>query len=285
MSLIRNVKDDKNALEMLACAIIVKATYQNSCFYNLQITRIMDLFGVAHKKAHKVKESLKQSSFFIYNEDKDCVFAKSFKPKTFKNYGKGGKLKARADFCRKISVEVGNEERKNNTSLKELVRLLRETLLLCVIHASEQDNFIVSGLKKEVVTKPNVQRATPQRKFAKALGLSRSSANRYIKKLISREDIKRGDMLCECIIHHLNDDTLQDYFTTNKNDGLVAWYDEVSGSWSAWKMYGFEYITWNRTISESFKNVIFNYRYKNTSKKCELSCELDGEGYYGKRVY
>lgn len=281
IEVIKAFKNDKNALEMLACAVIIKVNYQNSCMYGLKITHIMQVFNVSHKKAHKIRESLKQSGLFIYNEKKDCIFAKSFKSKDFKSYGKGGRLKAISDYCRKLQISVKNENRKINTSLKELVRQLRETLLLCVIHASEQDNFIVSGLKKGYVTKPNAKRAIPQRKMANAFGLSRSSANKYINRLIERNDIKRGDMVCDCVVHCLNDDTMYEYFDKHQKEGLVAWFDEKSGSWSAWRMFGYEYNTANRQISDSFKNVIYNYKYPNVLQ-AQTSCELDG---YWKRVY
>lgn len=218
---------------------------------------------------------MKEHELFIYNAEKDCLYAKSFKTQDERCYGKKKQFAAKADYCRKLRV---SEEVK----LQELVKQLRETLILCVIHASEQDNFIVDGkFNLNHVTKPNARRAIPQRKIGEAIGLSRSSACRYTNKLIDKGDVNKGDLIGNCVIHVLNEQTLCEYRRRHPNDGLFAWYDVKSGSWSAWKIYGYEYNVQNRDVSESFKNVIYNYKYPNSIEH-ETSSELDGDAYWAK---
>lgn len=272
ISLIRGYKRDKNSLEMLACAIIIKSHYQNSCLYDLKITSVMELFGVSHKKAHKVLESLRRHELFIYNQKKDCVFAKSFKSAETKRYGRHGKFAAKADYCRKLQVTDG-------MTLRELVRELRNTLLLCAINASEQDGFIVSE-NKSIATKPNVQRAIPQRKLARSFGMSKSSASRYINKMVDDKKVSKTPIVAECVITELNDVTESDYRKTQtKTPHYRVWHNIKSGGWSAWVVYGRVYSIMDRTINESFKNVIFNYCYPNTFE-AQTSSELDGKWKY-----
>lgn len=273
ISLIRGYKRDKNSLEMLACAIIIKSHYQNSCLYDLKITSVMELFGVSHKKAHKVLESLRTHELFIYNPKKDCIFAKSFKSTDTKYYGKRQRYAAKADYCRKLKVADG-------MTLRELVRELRNTLLLCAINASEQDGFIVSANKSIPATKPNVQRAIPQRKLARSLGMSKSSASRYINKMVDDKKVSKTQIVAECVITDLNEITESDYRKTQtKIPHYKVWHNIKSGGWSAWVVYGRVYSIIDRSISESFKNVIFNYRYPNAFK-AQTSSELDGKWKY-----
>jgi hypothetical protein len=270
ISLIRGCKQDKNLLELLACAIIIKSKHQNSCLYGLKITSLMELFGVSYKKALRLKESLKTSDLFIYNEKKDCIFAKSFKSTDTKYYGKRQRYAAKADYCRKLQVTDG-------MTLRELVRELRNTLLLCAINANEQDGFIVSTDKSIPATKPNVQRAIPQRKLARSFGMSKSSASRYINKMVDDKKVSKTQIVAECVITDLNETTESDYRKTQtKIPHYKVWHNIKSGGWSAWVVYGRVYSIMDRTTSESFKNVIFNYRYPNVFD-AQTSSELDGK--------
>lgn len=206
----------------------------------------MELFGVAHKKAHKLIELLKTHELFIYNEKNDCLFAKSFKSKDEKHYGNRRKYTAIADYCRKLQVHDG-------MTLRELVRELRNTLLMNVIHANEQDGFIVSG-NKQTATKPNVQRAIPQRKLAKSIGMSKSSASRYINRMAKENSISFS--------------------------GVVFGYAKsVFGGQFVWTVCGRVYSISSRHLSESFKNVIYNYHYPYTLQ-AQTSAELDGKWKY-----
>ena len=188
----------------------------------------MELFGVAHKKAHKVLESLRTHELFIYNPEKDCIFAKSFKSTDTKYYGKRQRYAAKADYCRKLQVTDG-------MTLRELIRELRNTLLLCAINASEQDGFIVSENKSIPATKPNVQRAIPQRKLARSLGMSKSSASSYINKMVDDKKVSKTQIVAECVITDLNEITESDYRKTQtKTPHYKVWHNVKSGGWSAW---------------------------------------------------
>lgn len=229
----------------------------------------MELFGVSYRKAQKVLKSLKTHELFIYNQRKNCVFAVSFKSPYVKRYGKHGKFKAKAEYCRKLQVS-------DSITLRELVRELRNTLLMNVIHANEQDGFIV-GNNFQSATKPNVQRVIPQRKLAESFGMSKASASRYINKMVEDNRVRKSDVIVECVITELNETTEEEYCKRQaKAPNYKAWHNIKSGGWSAWVVYGSAYSIEDRAISDSFKNVIFNYHYP-CVVEAETSAELDGK--------
>jgi DNA-binding MarR family transcriptional regulator len=258
---------------MLACAIIIKNHYQNSCLYDLKITSVMELFGVSHKKAHKVLESLRTHELFIYNPEKDCIFAKSFKSNDVKHYGKKQRYAAKADYCRKLQV-------KDGMILRELVRELRNTLLLCAINASEHDGFNTSRNKKVIATKQNATHLMPQRILAKVIGMSKSSVSRYIDKMEDNNVVSKTQIVAECVIPVLNEKTENEY-RKNHSRKFVVWHNASNGGWSGWWILGRGYSILKREVSESFKNVIYNY--KRTNKiVAKTSSELDGDGFWSK---
>lgn len=233
----------------------------------------MELFGVAHKKAHKVLESLRTHELFTYNPEKDCIFAKSFKSTDKKYYGKRQKYAAKADYCRKLQV-------KDGIILRELVRELRNTLLLCAINASEHDGFNTSRNKKVIATKQNATHLMPQRILAKVIGMSESSVSRYIDKMECNNVVSKTPIVAECVIPVLNENTESEYRKNHKRNFSV-WHSAEHGTWSGWWILGRGYSILKREVSESFKNVIYNY--KRTNKVvAKISSELDGDGFWSK---
>lgn len=274
ISLIKGYKDNKTDLEALACAILIKHYYQNSCVYRLSITKMINLFGLSYKKACKVFNVLKTHELFIYNEKKNCVFAKSFKSKDEKRYGKHGQYAATSDYCRKLEV-------KDGMKMREVVKQLRYTLLLNAINASEHDGLIV-GIDKNntIATKQNAKRVIPQRKMAKAISMSKQSVSRFIKELVEIKEVGKSEIVAECVIPVLNDKTASDYYK-NHLTPFIPYHDKENGGWSGWVMRGRAYSILKRDISESFKHVIYNYK-RRTKAVLHTSSELDGEGYWAK---
>lgn len=280
ISLIRGFKGNKDSLEMLACAIIIKSKHQNSTLYDLKITSMMNFFGLSYKKAKKVKEMMIGHELFVYNKKKDCIFAKSFKSKDTKEYGKKHKYNAKADYCRKLKV-------KDGITLREMVRELRNTLLLCAINASTRghDGFKIAMNHEKTTfsTKQNAKRVIPQRVLASVIGMSGSSASRYIKEMEKNNVVKKSKVIAECVVPVLNDVTGEEYKRTSDSN-FVAYHDCKHGGWSGWHIYGKRYTIEKREVSDSFKNVIYNYIRK-AKGGVTTSCELDGDGYFSKFRY
>lgn len=262
---------------MLACAIMIKRRYQHSVLYNVNIKRIMQFFGVSFKKAKKLQAAFQESELFIYNAEKQTLFAQSFKSKQKVILGRKGKNKyeAFADYCRKIQVP-------ERMVLRDVVRELRKILILNVIDAVERyggDNL--KSHECPSVTKPQGRYvAIPQRLIGKSFGMSRASASRYIKELVDDGRVSKTMMVAECIIPILNNDTELAWREANPNKKFYVWHDTKHGGWSAWVMYGYSYAINNRKDSDAFRHVIWNYdvsRRKGADiSQPRTSSEIDG---------
>ena len=262
---------------MLVCAIMIKRKYQHSVIYDVNLKKIMEFFGVSYKKAKKLQQAFTESDMFIYNQEKKTLFAKSFKSNEKVIYGKNGKNKyeAFADYCYKMQMS-------DKIVLREVVRELRNILILNVIDAVMRyggDNLKSS--KDQYVTEPQGRCvAIPQRLIGKSIGLSRSSAGRYIKELEDKGRVSKTLMVAECVIPTLNEYTEKAYRAEHPNTKFFVWHDTKQGGWSAWVMYGYSYTISNRKDSDAFQHVIWNYdvtRRKGAHvSRPKISCELDG---------
>ena len=222
--------------------------------------------------AKRLIENFKESEFFEYNPEKNCVFAKSFKSKCAVIYGrkKYKKYTAFADYCRKMQLD-------DNINLRKAVQELRNILSLCVIDAvdRQKDNLNVGFNQSSFVTKPESSTAIPQRKIAFAIGLSRSSACRYIKRLIDNGRVSKSGIVAECVIECLNGTTEKEWRNLHPKKNFAVWHDVEHGGYSGWAIYGYAYSIANRKDSDAFQHVIYNYKRENTIKPT-CSSELDG---------
>lgn len=266
-SLIQRFKNDKKSLELLACAIIIKQNFQNSTLYDVKATRLMKLLKCGYKKATMLMDLFADSELFVYNAVKKCLYAKSFKDRTWKLFGHRAhkRYKAQSDYCRKVGKSY---------SLSGMVRQLRFILIENAIDARSRDN---SNVGSDFVTKPDLKAAMTQRNIGKAMGMSRSSACRYTNILINDGIIGKSGIVAECVIPELNDETEAEYRTFRPNGRLCIWHNPVSGGWSAWKVYGYVYSIISAKVQRLFRHVIYTFRYKSSDPHPTCSSELDGK--------
>lgn len=272
------MKFDKTSIEMLVCAIMIKCKYQHSTLYNVTPHNVMKFFGVSKKKkAERLIKSFAESELFVWNAEKRILYAKSFKSKEKIIYGKNGKNKyeAFADFCRKMQMQ-------EDIKLFSAVQELRNILILNVINAVER--FSGSNLKSikvlQPVTEPLKSSAIPQRVIGKAMGMSRSSAGRYLAKLENDGRVSKTKMVAECVIPVLNETTQKAWRAKHPKRQFYVWHSTEYGGWSGWVMYGYAYSISNRKDSDLFQHVIWNYdnsRRGVNQAKPVYSCELDGK--------
>ena len=271
VSLIKRCKrEGKTSLEMLACAYLIKSRFQHSTLYNVTVTKVMKFFGCCYKKAIKLMEAFKDSWLFIYNKEKSCLYAKSFKDKTIKRFGRKAhkKYDAISDYCCKVLARSGE-------SLRETVRRFRYILMVNAIHAREMGNFNV-GQNIYSVTKPESKCAMTQRLLGNIIGLSRSSGNRYVKRLIDDGVVGKSGIVAECVITELNDETEDAYRLAHPDSRYSVWHNSKNGGWSAWMVYGYAYSLLAKAATFDFKHVIYNYRHT-INFEPTISCELDGK--------
>lgn len=270
VSLIKRFKNDKKSLELLAMAIIIKQNFQNSTLYDMKHTRLMKLLKCGYKKAAILIDAVSESDLFVYNAAKNCLFAKSFKDRTWKTFGRKvhKRYNAQSDYCKKI-------ERVGCTySLRDMVRELRNILIENAIDARCRDNSKVCLNK---VAKPSSSAAMTQRHIGKVCGMSRSSAGRYVNRLIDEGIVSKSGIVAECIIPELNESTLAEYLRIHPNESYQVWHNPTNGGWSAWKTFGFVYAITSERIKRLFKHVIYTYRFKERMPEPKFSCELDGK--------
>ena len=252
---------------------MIKRVYQHSVLYNVSVTKVMRFFGVSYKKAKKLLQAFQESEMFVYNPQKKCLYAKSFKSKEKVIYGKG-KYEACADFCYKMESD--------KVCLRDVVHEMRKVLILNAINAKEQsqrDNFLCSN---QSVTKPvSFGDVLPQRVVGVMIGMSRSSAARYLSELEGDKRVSKTQMVAKCVIPVLNTETEKAWRERNPNKRFFVWHSVEHGGRSAWQMLGFGYHIGNRKVTEAFQNVIWNFdctkRKGAHLPKPKTSCELDGK--------
>ena len=262
--------------ECLACALMIKSIYQTSVFY-LNITHVMKAFGISYRKAQKLIEWMKEDALFIYNERKNCVFARTLKSNVRYRYGRkrNKKFNALADFC--VKIRIGQAY-----TLRNVICELRNKLLMNAIRNHEHDNLLVGGLSNNV-TKQNVKYAMSLRKLARSFGMSKSSAWRYVDLLIKDERVSKSGIVAECVISELNDITEREWFEKHPHKKFKAWHNIENGCWSGWIVYGCIYSVLKCEDAESYKHVIWNHAGRISLPKSDgYYDELDGVGYWEK---
>lgn len=249
MALIRRCSDTKRHLECLAMAVIIKQLHENSTLYDVSNRKFREVFGASYYKAQSLIDSAKESELFIYSEKKNCLFAKSFKDKTQKPF-RNGKYWGSSDFCKKINTQ-GN--------LRETVALLRDTLIEGAVDA--QERALLDSCAKNHCSETH-QKPITISQFASAIGMSRTSAHRYVKRCQVQGAIKQTSSVFKCVIPMLNDYTAREYISRFGNRFFA--YLSKHG-WQGWKKIGCTYSIISREVKESFKNIIWNHKVRCSS--------------------
>lgn len=252
IALIKDCSRDKLQLECLALSIIIKRTFVNSTLYGVNVGNFRRTFGCSYTKAQKMIEAVKECSLFVYNEKHDFLFAKSFKSKDVKHYGKNGKFLANADFCKKI-YESAN-------TLRDVTRLLRETLLANVMVAQQRE-LLGSNAKNQSNGKATQSKAPiVLRKLAKSISMSKASAGRYISKMEKDGKVSKSGIVAECVLPYYTSEKASEWITSHPQQRLYVWYSEKYRQFTAWITHGRMYSLNDETFDRSFRNVIYNHK-------------------------
>jgi len=252
LALIKECSYDKLRLECLALAVIIKRTFTNSTLYGVNVGNFRRTFGCSYTKAQKMIEAVKDCDLFVYDESHDFLFAKSFKSKEVKHYGKGGKFLAHADFCKKI-YESAN-------TLRDVTRLLRETLLANVMVAQQRESL--GGNAK--TTQSNCEAARSKapialRKFAKSISMSKASAGRYISRMAKDGKVNKSEIVAECVLPYYTAQKANEWMRNNPKKRLQVWFSEKYHQFTAWITYGRMYSLNDGNFDRSFRNIIYNH--------------------------
>lgn len=270
IALIKECSNDKLRLECLALAVIIKRTFVNSTLYGINIGNFRRTFGCSYKKAQKMIEAVKDSPLFVYDDKHDYLFAKSFKSKEDKHYGKNGKFVAHADFCKKI-YESAN-------TLRDVTRLLRETLLANVMVAQQRE-LLGSNAKQTQSNGKAAQSKAPiaLRKFAKSISMSKSSAGRYISRMAKDDKVSKSEIVAECVLTYYTAEKADEWMRNHPKKRLQVWFSEKYRQFTAWITYGRMYSLNDGNFDRSFRNVIYNHRKRLSAinKPCDPLAYLE----------
>lgn len=251
IELIRRCSKDKRQLQCLALAIILKRTYTNSTLYDVNTRNFRRVFHISYATALKMIDACKESDLFVYNEKRNCLFAKSFKSTEVKRFGKRGKFLAKADYCKKIT-ECAD-------SLRDVTRLLRETLLALVVEAKQRESLF-GHAKKTDCDGTNAKAPIPLRKFAKSINMSKSSAGRYINRMAKDGKVSKSDIVAECVLPYYTVEKAAEWMKAHPGQVLQVWYSEKHHQYTAWITYGRKYSVTDGELSNSYQHVIYNHR-------------------------
>lgn len=270
IALIKEYSHDKLRLECLALSVIIKRTFVNSTLYGVNVGNFRRTFGCSYKKAQKMIEAVKDCHLFVYNEEHDFLFAKSFKTKEVKHYGKNGKFIANADFCKKI-YESAN-------TLRDVTRLLRETLLANVMVAQQRE--LLGGNAKQTQSNGKAARRKAPialRKFAKSINMSKSSAGRYLSGMAKDGKVSKSEIVAECVLPYYTSDKSAAWMEKHPGQRLQVWFSEKYHQFTAWITYGRMYSLTDGNLDRSFRHVIFNHmkRLSVINKPCDQLAYLE----------
>jgi hypothetical protein len=269
IALIKVCSHDKLCLECLALAVIIKRTFVNSTLYGVNIGNFRRTFGCSYKKAQKMIDAVKDCTLFVYDGKHDYLFAKSFKSKETKRYGKNGKFTAHADFCKKI-YESAN-------TLRDVTRLLRETLLANVMVAQQRE---LLGGNAQIQSDGKATRSKAPialREFAKSINMSKASAGRYISKMAKDGKVSKSEIVAECVLPYYTAEKANKWMINHPKRRLQVWFLEKYRQFTAWITYGRIYSLTDGTLDRSFRNVIYNHmkRLSAINKPCDPLAYLD----------
>lgn len=252
IALIKGCSREKLDLECLALSVIIKRKFVNSTLYGVNVGNFRRTFGCSYTKAQKMIEAVTNCNLFVYDERHDFLFAKSFKNDEVKHYGKNGKFLAKADFCKKI-YESAN-------TLRDVTRLLRETLLANVMVAQQRE--LLGGNAKENQTnrkEPRSKAPITLRKFAKSISMSKSSAGRYLSKMAKDKKVSKSEIVAECVLPFYTSEEAAVWMENHPGQRLQVWFSEKYRQFTAWITYGRMYSLNDGNLDRSFRNVIYNH--------------------------
>lgn len=269
IALIKECSNDKLRLECLALAVIIKRTFVNSTLYGVNVGNFRRTFGCSYKKAQKMIEAVKDCPLFVYDGKHDYLFAKSFKSKEDKHYGKNGKFVAHADFCKKI-YESAN-------TLRDVTRLLRETLLANVMVAQQRE---LLGSNAQIQSDGKAARSKAPialRKFAKSIGMSKASAGRYISKMAKDGKVSKSEIVAECVLPYYTGEKAAAWVENHPRQRLQVWFSEKYRQFTAWITYGRIYSLTDGALDRSFRHVIYDHmkRLSASNKSSDPLAYLD----------
>ena len=222
--------------------------------------------------AERILNGMKDCRFFKVNPKNGKVFVSTFKSSELRTFGRRKKkYQSPSDFCKKLDVK--------KYTLREMKKVLRELLIEEEVKKRQPQQVQRLGNLSSCVTEAR-KYAITLKHFSDVFGLSKSSAHRYLARMEEDGRVSKTLTVAECVIPHLNERTAAEWIERNPKGFFHARHGRHG--WSGWRHYGNIYEIVDRRVSDSFKHVIWNHKYRRSAKVESLDNRPDGEGFWSK---
>ncbi len=262
---IKETGGEAKKLRLLAASIIIKETFEFSTFHtagaapSVRVRNLMNVLHCGYTTAKSLMEEMKESPLFRYCADNGVYFAKPLRSRTVTQYGN---FKAsQSDNVYKLEYDKSNPH-----TLKEMKKILRRILLVNRIRNRQR-----ATLKAYPTVEPPLKRCViALRSMAKEIGLSKSSASRYIKQLGNDRIVSKSEIVAECVIPVLNEVTARQWYERHPNKGHFFVFDNPStGCLQGWQTLGRAYFLMGENgekVDKRFLHVIYSHKQRISTK-------------------
>lgn len=262
---IKDTEGEASKLRLLAASIIIKENFEFSTFHTDGLKKSMKtrkLMGILHcgcSTAERLLDDMKESPLFNYSEKNGVYFAM---PLRSRNRQRNGNYRpSKSDHVYKLEYDKTNPH-----TLREMVKILRQILLENRVRSSQRATYKA----KSTVGLPLKDRVIPLRSMAKEIGLSKSSVSRYIKELGKAGKVSKSEMVAECVVPVLNDETARQWSEKHPKGGQFFMFDNpATGCLQGWKTLGRAYYLKGRNAdaeNKKFKHVIYSHKKRISTK-------------------
>lgn len=262
LKLVKKSKRDKNLLEQIAFAVMVKSKYCSSKIKKVSVNKVAEICHVSKQKAKKLLSDAKaNNNLFVFDERSGDLTVKSFK--RYRNIytdKKGRKIYDMYVFKYKFN-KYNNEGELIEDKLRDVVRFLRESLMLNAVNGFERNPDRFHHCKDKISLCGGEGLYLTQKHISNIVGMKRTAAIYLVKKLekkghlgINHGGVITGiplvDMPMEDVIETFNDK----YWRIFDNDNTI--YTFMPNS----------YYIKSRDINERFKHIIYGHAKRLSSE-------------------
>ena len=236
---------DKHTLLSVAISIFIKTHHGDSRFIGTSIRSIRKTFGVGQAKAEKIAKILiYEGKFFKYNPYNDSVIAKTFKKKTIATKDKCGR-KIWMMYAVKLKID-------KTWTLRQIEVYIHDMLYLRAINATERSDKFYSCRKIKNGILLTTKDALTLTKMKNIGGVCKSTAKRHLQRLAENHTINIKKGYSQLVLTSVSDDTVKEYGLEHVN------FIHDNKRDLAYIVVPNEYNILNRSITQSFRNIIFN---------------------------
>lgn len=242
---------DKHTLLSVAISIFIKTHHGDSRFTGTSIRAIKKVFGVGQAKAEKIAKIIKyEGKFFKYNPFNDSVVAKTFKNKT---------IATKDRFGRKVWMMYAVKLKIDKTwTLRQIEVYIHDMLYLRAINATERSDKFYSCREIKNGILLTTKDALTLTKMKNIAGVCRSTAKRHLQRLAKNHTINIKKGYSQLVLTSVSEDTIKEYGLEHVN------FIHDTKRDFAYIVVPNEYNIINRSITQSFRNIIFNSKKRQT---------------------